>query len=186
MDSLYIFLILIAGIVLILVFFLRSKWVVKINYQFPEMDNMQISVFFYNWCVLKQKKLRISSQKEMEKGYIHFYKLLREKKLHLLKELRFQALLKEIKVLELTWSTKGGTGNAFSTSITSGTIWAMKGWLIGYLTQQLDFCKNPQIHVQPDFQNSSLQTRFSCMISFRLGKTILGIMRVLKIKEVKK
>ncbi|WP_339178580.1 DUF2953 domain-containing protein [Oceanobacillus sp. FSL W7-1293] len=186
MDSLYIILILIAGIVLFIAFFLQSKWFIKIKYQFPEMRDVQISVYLYKWCVIRQKNLRISNQEEMEKGFTHFYKLLREKKLHVLKEMRLQALLKELQVLEFKWQTKGGTGNAFTTSVTSGTIWAVKGWLVGYLSQHLQLCGKPQINVQPDFQNVRLETAFSCMISFRLGKTILGIMRVLKIKEVRK
>lgn len=186
MCSLYIILILIAGIILFLVFFLQSKWFIKMNYQFPEMRDVQISVYFYKWCVLKQKNLRVSNQTEMEKGYLHFYRLLRENKLRVLREIRLQALLKEIQVLEFKWRTKGGTGNAVSTSIASGTIWAIKGWLIGYLSQHLELCGKPQIEVQPDFQSIHLETAFSCMISFRLGKTILGIMRVLKMKEVRK
>ncbi|WP_147211016.1 DUF2953 domain-containing protein [Oceanobacillus sojae] len=185
MDSLYILLIFIAVSILIILFLFQSKWIIKVNYQFPEMNDLHISVFFYKWCVLREKKLRIPNQNEMEKGYMHFYKQLSRKQLHLLKQLRFRSLLKEIKVLEFKWQTKGGTGNAFTTSIASGAIWAIKGWLIGYLTQHLQLCEKPQIHVQPDFKSSSLETRFSCMISFRLGKTILGIMRVLKIKEVK-
>ncbi|WP_152657337.1 DUF2953 domain-containing protein [Oceanobacillus sp. CFH 90083] len=180
MNSLYILLIFIAVSILISVFILQSKWIVKINYQFPERNDLQISVFFYKWCVLRQKKVRISSQTEVEKGYLHFLKLLQQKRLHLSKELRFPFLLKEMKILEFKWWTKGGTGNAFTTSVANGTVWAVKGWLVSYLSRHLQFLVNPQIHVQPDFQNSSLQTRFSCMISFRLGKTILGIMRDLK------
>jgi len=186
MDSLYIILILIAGIVLFFVLFLQSKWFIKIKYQFPEMRDVQISVYLYKWCVLRQKKLRISNQAEMEKGYVHFYKLLREKRLHVLREMRLQTLLKEMQMHEFTWQTKGGTGDAFTTSIASGTMWAMKGWLIGYLSQHLHLCGKPQINVQPDFQNARLETAFSCMISFRLGKTILGILRVMKMKEVRK
>lgn len=185
MDSLYILFIFIAGSILIILFLFRSKWIIKVNYQFPEMDDMQISVFFYKWCVLRKKKLRIPDQNEMEKGYMHFYKHLSQKQLHLLKQLQLRSLLKEIKVLEFKWQTKGGTGNAFTTSIASGALWAIKGWLIGYLTQHLQVFEKPQIYVQPDFKSCSLETSFSCMISFRLGKTILGIMRVLKIKEVK-
>lgn len=185
MNSLYTMLIFIAVSVLIIAFLFRSKWIIKVNYQYPEMNDIQISVFFYKWCVLRQKNLRIPDQNEMEKGYVDFYKHLSRKQLHLLKQLQLRSLLKEIKVLEFKWQTKGGSGNAFITSVASGAIWAIKGWLIGYLTQHLQLFEKPQIHVQPDFQSSSLETSFSCMISFRLGKTILGIMRVLKIKEVK-
>ncbi|WP_080874944.1 DUF2953 domain-containing protein [Oceanobacillus timonensis] len=188
MNSVYLILILIAGIIFIFAFLLQSKWAIQMHYQFPDKQELQISVFFYKWCVIKKKHLHLpeADQIEMGKGYMDYYKLLRKGKLHLLKELRLPALLKEFKVLEFKWLTRGGTGNAFTTSVFSGTIWALKGWLIGYLGQHLEFSKNPQIQVQPDFKNSSLETRFSCMISFRLGKTILGIIRALKMKEVRK
>lgn len=180
MDSLYIILIIIAGIVLVVAFLYRSKWSVKVIYQFPEMNGVQVSVYFYKWRVLRRVHQLSLDQKEMEKGFRNFHKQLPLKQLHLLKELRFQSLLKELRLLELNWQTKGGTGDAFTTAIASGAIWAMKGWFVGYLSQHLKLCENPQIHVQPDYQRNSLQTSFSCMISFRLGKTILEIMRVMK------
>ncbi|GIO22500.1 DUF2953 domain-containing protein [Oceanobacillus sp. J11TS1] len=180
MDSLYIVLIIITVIIFIIVLLYQSKWSIKVNYRFPEMRGVQVSVYFYKWCVLRRMHSFPANHKGTEIEFMTFHKRLPLKQLHLLKDIRFQPLLKEIKLLEFNWLTKGGTGNAFTTSVASGTIWAMKGWLIGYLAQRLKLCKNPQIDVQPDFERTSLETSFSCMISFRLGKTILGIMHVLK------
>ncbi|MFD1066035.1 DUF2953 domain-containing protein [Oceanobacillus locisalsi] len=188
MHSMYLILILIAGIVLIFLFFLQSKWAIQVDYQFPDKQVLQISVFLYRWCVIKEKCLRLPrfDQTEMEKSYLDYYKLLRRSKQQLLKELRLPSLLQPFHVLDFKWRTRGGTGNAFTTAVFNGTIWAMKGWLIGYLGQYLKFSKNPQIQVQPDFKNNRLEMDFSCMISFRLGKAIVGIIRALKMKEVRK
>ncbi|GAB3065329.1 DUF2953 domain-containing protein [Virgibacillus ainsalahensis] len=94
-------------------------------------------------------------------------------------------LLKNIRVHQLKWITKGGTGEAGSTGVATGAIWGLKGLLTGFVAEKSMLKCKPDIQVTPLFQHETLMTTFDCMISLRLGKAMYALIKVIRIFSIK-
>ncbi len=88
------------------------------------------------------------------------------------------ALLKERKQIRemlhienLTWESAVGCEEADWTAMTVGLLWTIKSFGLRMIQSIVDL-QNPQLKVVPVFNKWYLETHFSCMISFRLGKAI--------------
>ncbi|WP_156291479.1 DUF2953 domain-containing protein [Oceanobacillus salinisoli] len=88
------------------------------------------------------------------------------------------SILKNTKLHQLNWSTMIGTGEASSTGVVSGAIWAIKGSIIGYFAEKFILMCNPDIQVNPKFQQEYFQTNLDCMVSIRIGKAIQAFIKV--------
>ncbi|MDN4072597.1 DUF2953 domain-containing protein [Fictibacillus terranigra] len=124
----------------------------------------------------KRKKTKITVQtiKENYKKYSRllvqvtgFYRILR----------RF---LKKVKISEVRWDSRFGLGDAASTAVASGAIWALKGNVLGILSHFVSLKGVPSIQVIPVYQGTLTQTRLSCMISFKIGHAIVVMLQMLK------
>lgn len=173
-------------IIVIFVFLYQSKWSVEISYRYPEMQAIQIHIYFYRWCV-KRNVLQLHAEQleKSRKDFKHFPMLFQNRHyMQLAKKPSVRQLLKEMDVIRFCWQTKGGTGDVISTSVASGMLWTIKGAILAYLSQHMNLRHKPELDIKSDFQNICFETNFSCMISFRLGNTIRRILSVLNKEEV--
>ncbi|WP_226036414.1 DUF2953 domain-containing protein [Aquibacillus saliphilus] len=88
--------------------------------------------------------------------------------------------LSKIKIHQMHWNTKVGTGDASVTGVISGAIWAVKGSIIGLLVRYMNFNVQPNIHVTPYFQQKLAYTELECIFSVRLGQTIYAIIQMIR------
>ncbi len=82
------------------------------------------------------------------------------------------------------WKTKIGTGDAMQTGVLTGAIWGIKGSIIGIISHYMRLTEKPMLAVIPDYQHSSYETSFECILRFRIGYLIGTGIRIL-IKYVK-
>jgi hypothetical protein len=80
----------------------------------------------------------------------------------------------------LEWNTLIGLGDAAHTGTITGAIWAFKGSIIGLLSHYFKLKEMPKISVTPHFQAAVIQTRFTCIIQFRIGYAILAGLKLFK------
>jgi hypothetical protein len=65
-------------------------------------------------------------------------------------------------------------GDAAHTGVMVGGCWAIKGSIIGVLTNFLHFKVMPNLSITPDFQKQRVETSFSCILRFRVGQAIIA------------
>ena len=88
--------------------------------------------------------------------------------------------LKKITIKKLEWKRSIGLRDAAHTGIVVGTIWSIKGSIIGTISHLMKMKKKPIIDITPLFQQQIQQTYLRCMFSFRIGYAILAALRVVK------
>lgn len=91
-----------------------------------------------------------------------------------------QKFLKKVAVRKFEWHTVVGLGDAASTGMISGAIWAVKGGVVGIVSNFLKLQAVPVMSVTPQFQHAISQVAVSCMIQFRIGHAILAGIKILK------
>ncbi|WP_235842044.1 DUF2953 domain-containing protein [Neobacillus fumarioli] len=91
-----------------------------------------------------------------------------------------KGFLRKVSIEKLEWETLIGLGDAAHTAIATGTLWSMKGSLIALLSHYLKLKDMPKLLITPHFQAAVIQTRFTCMIQFRIGYAILAGLKLMK------
>lgn len=81
-------------------------------------------------------------------------------------------LLANVSVHHLDWRTEAGTGEAFTTGVTGGAIWTIKGAIIAYIAEQTHLHCRPLIHFEPRFNQQCFSTTVEGIVSLRIGKAI--------------
>ncbi len=106
--------------------------------------------------------------------------------LHNIKNL-YQLLLQalgHVKVDQLIWKSRIGTGDAAETGVLTGIAWSVKSTLIGYITSYIQLYTIPKMDIAPSFHETKLETTFRCIFRFRvIYGVVIGIrllFRVLK------
>jgi Protein of unknown function (DUF2953) len=124
----------------------------------------------------KEKKKRITFQ-QLNERYHTFQNLLKHVQ-------HFYGIiagfLKKIKVAKVEWHSAVGLGEAPSSAIAAGTIWSIKGIVLQLLNKFFLLEGKPSISVVPVYQGLHSETRFSCMISFKIGHAIVVMLKMLK------
>ncbi|MBH0159764.1 DUF2953 domain-containing protein [Fictibacillus sp. 26RED30] len=114
-----------------------------------------------------QLKNQYQSFKKMLKHINHFYQIL-------------AAFLKKMKMKKVEWHSAIGLGEASSSAIAAGAVWGFKGIAIQVLNTFFKLEESPNVSVVPVFQGMHSETRFSCMISFKIGHAIVVMLKILK------
>jgi hypothetical protein len=91
-----------------------------------------------------------------------------------------KSFLRNVKVTQVEWHTVIGVSDAAYTAIFSGAIWAVKGSIVGMISHYMKLLEMPRMTVTPYFQHSVSQTRFRCMIQFRIGQAMLAGLKLIK------
>ncbi|MGD6961664.1 DUF2953 domain-containing protein [Fictibacillus phosphorivorans] len=114
-----------------------------------------------------QLKNQYQSFKKMLKHINHFYQIL-------------AAFLKKMRMKKVEWHSAIGLGEASSSAIAAGAVWGFKGIAIQVLNTFFKLEESPNVSVVPVFQGMHSETRFSCMISFKIGHAIVVMLKILK------
>ncbi|MFC3883238.1 DUF2953 domain-containing protein [Bacillus songklensis] len=85
-----------------------------------------------------------------------------------------------ISVERIRWNTMIGIGDAMYTGVAVGMAWSLKGLIISLISRYMRLKDPPIMQVIPSFQSPVSETRFQCMISFRIGHAIVTSLRILK------
>ena len=88
--------------------------------------------------------------------------------------------LRKVMIKKIEWNSMVGVGYAAHTGMLVGALWSVKGGLIGILSNYMRLMEMPKIMITPNFQKSISQTRFTCMIQFRIGNAMLAGIKLVK------
>lgn len=151
-----------------------------------EQSIIYIQALIYKWKIYK-KELKLEQNEDKQINYLNF----REEILRFIRSIPivYRNVTHFLSMIELSffeWKTKGGTGDAVTTGISTGAAWAVKGIIIGFLREHMKKVDDLIVDVTPDYQKSFIQTDIRCMISIRLGKAIYGILQLSKIPDKQK
>lgn len=100
------------------------------------------------------------------------------KKIHDLHKI-VKRFLKGVRLDQLEWYSKIGTGDAAQTGVLTGVGWGVKSSLIGLVSAYVTLRSIPRIHVQPLFQEKRIETELVCMIRLKIGHAIIAGIRIL-------
>lgn len=94
--------------------------------------------------------------------------------------------LTKVRLVEWNWSTSVGTGDAMWTAMATGLVWSVQTSILGLLSQMVKINAEPNMSVQPMYQQPSFTTEWSCIAQIRFGYAILaGLQLLVRIKKVK-
>ena len=87
--------------------------------------------------------------------------------------------LKHVQIDKYQWESIIGTGDAVNTAVLTGVIWGLKGSLLGLITAYVKLAPKPFIKVIPEYSKEIFQSRFECILRFRVGYLIFTGIRIL-------
>ncbi len=90
-------------------------------------------------------------------------------------------LLKMLVIQRLEWKSVAGMGDAMSTALLNGGLWAFKGWVVGWISRQARL-QQLDLNVKPDFSGKSFESRLYCIFKIRLVHIIFMIVYLLALK----
>jgi hypothetical protein len=88
--------------------------------------------------------------------------------------------LRHISITKLEWQTKIGTGDAAATGMIVGLGWSLKYSLVALLSKYMKLKTAPCLMITPSFHEAVSETKFVCMIHFRIGHAMLAGIRIMK------
>lgn len=86
----------------------------------------------------------------------------------------------KVHIKQIEWQTVMGTGDAATTGMLTGALWAVKGSIIGIVSHYFRMQNNPNLSVHPHFQLAVTQTSFKCMLQFRIGHAMVAGIKLVK------
>lgn len=91
-----------------------------------------------------------------------------------------------LRIQELKWHTVLATGDAMTTALGTGSLWAIKGSLITYLSSKHKI-HHLQINISPDFNGNTSSSELFCIFKIRLVHIIhiIACVIVVKIRRCK-
>ncbi|WP_062047748.1 DUF2953 domain-containing protein [Bacillus sp. JCM 19034] len=91
-----------------------------------------------------------------------------------------QRFLKKVRIKQLNWHSSVGIEDAAHTAQLAGVVWSLKSVIIGLISHYTRLQDVPKVSVEPRYQMLYSYSKFSCMISFRLGQAIFAGLMVIK------
>ncbi|MBH5318005.1 DUF2953 domain-containing protein [Paenibacillus sp. GSMTC-2017] len=107
---------------------------------------------------------------------------------HITRDLKgwVKGTLSKVSITEWRWNTTVGTGDAMWTAMATGTLWSVKTSIIGLISQMVHVKGQPTMEVNPNFQQSTFATEWSCIAQIRFGYAILaGLQLLVRMKKWK-
>lgn len=94
--------------------------------------------------------------------------------------------LKHVRCRELVWHTQLGAGGAVETATIIGLVWSLKGSIVALLSNYIKLAVQPRLQIIPHFNESRLDTVFSCIFNIRTGYAIVaGMLLLIRIVRIK-
>lgn len=91
-----------------------------------------------------------------------------------------RSFLRKVSLKDIKWQSVIGIGDAAITGTLTGGLWAVKGGLLGVLSNYFSMKNMPELSITPSFLRPVSQTRFQCMIQFRIGYAMLAGIKLVK------
>ncbi|RDE32104.1 DUF2953 domain-containing protein [Parageobacillus thermoglucosidasius] len=88
--------------------------------------------------------------------------------------------LGHISITKFEWQTKIGTGDAATTGMIVGLGWSLKYHLLALSSKYMKLKTPPFFMITPSFHEAVSETKFVCMIHFRIGYAMLAGIRMVK------
>ncbi|BDG46150.1 hypothetical protein PspKH34_07110 [Parageobacillus sp. KH3-4] len=88
--------------------------------------------------------------------------------------------LGHISITKFEWQTKIGTGDAATTGMIVGLGWSLKYNLLAFFSKYMKLKTSPFFMITPSFHEAVSETKFVCMIHFRIGHAMLAGIRIVK------
>ncbi|WP_102710761.1 DUF2953 domain-containing protein [Paenibacillus castaneae] len=87
--------------------------------------------------------------------------------------------LTKVSIIEWKWSTSVGTGDAMWTAMATGLVWSVQTSVLGVLSQMVKLKAEPQMSVEPIYQQPAFTTEWTCIAQIRFGYAILAGLQLL-------
>ncbi len=112
---------------------------------------------------------------------IHSFKVTKEFMRHVvhLNEI-VKKFLAHVSITTFEWQTRIGTGDAAYTGMVAGLGWSLKYGVVALLSKYMKLKTIPMLTITPCFQQAVSETKFVCMIHFRIGHAMLAGIRIMK------
>ncbi|WP_238583589.1 DUF2953 domain-containing protein [Anoxybacteroides amylolyticum] len=85
-----------------------------------------------------------------------------------------------VSVTKMEWQSKIGTGDAAKTGLVVGMGWSLKYGVVAIISKYMRLKTKPLLSITPSFQQAVSETKFVCMIHFRIGHAIVAAIRIIK------
>jgi hypothetical protein len=109
----------------------------------------------------------LSDIKEITKHIVGLHKITRK-------------FLRKVRIKKLEWHSQFGIGDAAHTGLLTGAAWAIKGGVIGLLSQYMKLQTTPVVTITPEFNQYCSRTKLKCIFQFRIGQAILAGIQFIK------
>jgi len=94
--------------------------------------------------------------------------------------------LRSFQVCDLEWRSRIGAGDAALTAITAGSLWSIKGGVIGILSNYLTLVRAPRLSVEPCFSSAVFESDVRCIVESPLGQAIIASLRLYRLLHGKR
>ncbi|QXM06070.1 DUF2953 domain-containing protein [Crassaminicella indica] len=84
-----------------------------------------------------------------------------------------QYMLSKIKISDFLWITEFGMKDAAITGMISGIFWAVKGYIISILRNNMN-CNKTTLNIVPIFNREVFKTTLHCIIKVKIGYIIIA------------
>ncbi|HLR08411.1 MAG TPA: DUF2953 domain-containing protein [Bacillota bacterium] len=187
------------GLAMVITLFLFSHMEAVFHYTYAEGKQRLLMHIYYCRIRLLKKEInleqhahpsicRLLQEKNLPKHITHVIETMKDSRQKISEVYEvFTTILNKIRFKQITWSTDVGIGDASTTGVVTGGIWAIKSIIFKVLQEKTHFQKHPVLRVSPHFQSTVIKTDVECMISIRIGQAIYALFtlgRRFSIKEI--
>lgn len=88
--------------------------------------------------------------------------------------------LKRVRILEFTWHSNIGTGDAALTGKITGAAWGAKGLAQAVMDRYTSVDCVPSIHVTPHFNSKLSMTDLHCILTVRIGHAMVTAIKLIR------
>lgn len=153
-----------------------------------EEHHLQIKLLLKSW-VMKEFQVTLPKQQQQKSSIDDGFELIISI-FDIIKETDIQdksitKILNKSNIHDLQWKTIVGTGNAAHTGMLIGSLWPMKGLMIGAFRKHIQVIGNEELMIEPTFNEKRFETDLSCMMHIKFGQAMKGFTKVKRLKEAK-
>lgn len=95
--------------------------------------------------------------------------------------------MRKIKVVQFSWKSRFGTGDAAETGMLSGLAWIIKASSVAVINHFFQLHTKPHFQIEPSFSHVCFYTEIECIVKLRIGDAILtGILLYAHIRKGRK
>lgn len=153
----------------------------KIDVPLIKIDDNQPAVVFKEKVQMGEQRQKESTNEFTAKDFIEGLNDMKQLLTHIISLHKIiRTFLRKVTIKKIEWHSMIGVGDAAATGTLTGALWSVKGGLMGILSNYMRLKDMPIMSITPSFQRPVTQTKFQCMIQFRLGYAMLAGIKLVK------